>query len=188
MTTASDERFSDLFFAHSADLRAFVGALVRTRGAREDVLLEVAQVLWEHIDDYDRSRPFGRWARSVATNKILLHQRMDPAFPARLSPEAILAVAVAWDVAEVRDGVCGRPEEIAALARCLRQLPDRSARLVHQRYAEARPVQSIAAMGNSTPEAVYQSLGRLRQRLAACLAEQLKTEAVSLDPTPPAVP
>jgi RNA polymerase sigma-70 factor (ECF subfamily) len=188
MTHASDERFSDLFFAHSADLRAFVGALVRTKGAREDVLLEVAQVLWEHIGDYDRTRPFGQWARSVAANKILLHQRMDPAFPARLSPEAILAVAEAWDVAEVRDGICGRPEEVAALARCLRLLPDRAARLVHQRYTEAQSVQAIAAMADSSPEAIHQSLGRLRQRLAACVAERLPAEAARLVPSPPAAP
>jgi RNA polymerase sigma-70 factor (ECF subfamily) len=124
----------------------------------------------------------------VAANKILLHQRMNAAFPARLSPEAILAVAEAWDLAEERDGVCGRPEELAALARCLRRLPERSARLVQQRYSEGRPVQAIAAMGDTTPEAIHQILGRLRQRLAVCLAEGLHTEVASLEPTPPATP
>ena len=169
MTPAPERRFRELFLAHAADLRAFVGSLVRSRGAREDVVLEVAQSLWDHFDTYEPTKGFGVWARSVAANKILHHQRMDPGFPARLSPEATLAVAEAWDAAEEREGICGHPDQLDAVTACLRALPERTARLARWRYAEGRSVQDIASASESTPESVHQSLGRLRVRLAASL-------------------
>ena len=130
-------------------------------------MLEVAQTLWDHFDTYEPTKAFGAWARSVAANKILHHQRMDPGFPARLSPEATLAVAEAWDEAEERDGLCGHADQLDAVTACLQALPERTARLARWRYAEGRSVQDIASASESTPESVNQSLGRLRVRLAA---------------------
>ena len=184
MTSESHRRFRDLFFAHGADLQAFVAALVGTRGARDDVIMEVAQALWLHFESYDPARPFGQWARSVAANKVLHIQRLNPAFPARLSPEATLAVAEAWDAAERAEGVCGRPAEIDALRACTEALPSRSARLIDLRYREAHPVSEIATQAESMPEAVYQTLGRLRLKLAACMREHAgRTPAASAAPT-----
>jgi RNA polymerase sigma-70 factor (ECF subfamily) len=182
MTPAPDRRFRELFLAHATDLRAFVGSLVRSRGVREDVVLEVAQTLWDHFDSFEPTRSFGAWARSVAANKILHHQRMDPSFPARLSPEATLAVAEAWEEAEARDGVCGSAEQLEILTACLRALPERAARLAQWRYAEGRSVHDIASQSGSTPESVHQSLGRLRIRLAACLCGRVDASAEAAAP------
>jgi len=137
------------------------------------MIMEVAQALWMHFDSYDPARPFGQWARNVAANKILQNQRLNPAFPARLSPEATLAVAEAWEAAEQADGVCGQPPDLEALRSCLQTMPDRSARLIDLRYRQAHPVSEIAAQAESTPEAVNQTLGRLRQKLAACVHDKL---------------
>jgi RNA polymerase sigma-70 factor (ECF subfamily) len=184
MTTTPDQRFRELFMSHAADLRAFIGCLVRTRGGREDVLIEVARSLWEHFDTYEPSRPFGKWARGVAANKILQHQRLDAAFPARLSPEAALAVAEEWNEVEAREGVCGRREEIEAVGDCLKAVSERSARLVHQRYSEGRSVADMARACDSSPEAIQQSLGRVRQRLAGCLRDRQAVPGKSADAVP----
>lgn len=189
MTPDSHRRFRDLLFAHAADLQAFIAALVGTRGARDDMIMEVAQALWMHFDSYDPTRPFGQWARSVATNKILQNQRLNPAFPARLSPEATLAVAEAWDEAERTEGVCGHPPDLEALRSCLKAMPDRSARLIELRYHQALPVSEIATQAESTPEAVNQTLGRLRQKLAACVHTRLAgSTPPAVPPKPPATP
>ena len=59
------------FLRHQDDLRAFIGSIVRDRHACDDILQEVALVLWQKFDAYDPARSFGGWARGIAANKIM---------------------------------------------------------------------------------------------------------------------
>ena len=123
-------QFLKLFLAHEAEVRAFIGALVRERVAREDVFQDVAVALWEGFDRYDPARPFGAWARGVASNKILQQRRRDARSPIAFSPETIEAVRDAFDRTDVPAG-----EREEALEECLRRLPERSAEILSLRYS-----------------------------------------------------
>jgi RNA polymerase sigma-70 factor (ECF subfamily) len=163
--------FLKLFLAHEGDLRAFIGALMRERTAREDVLQDVALALWQSFDRYDKSRSFGAWARGVAANKILQYRRRDARLPMTLSPEAIQAVQDAFDRSE-RPG----SERQEALEACLRRLPPKSAEILSLRYSHQASGTEIATQLHLSVDAVYQTLSRIRSQLAECVQLRLASQ------------
>src|SRR5262249_20181018 len=63
--------FLRLFERRQAEIRAFIGSLIRDPHVREDLFQEVALVLWQEWERYDPQRSFGAWARGITANKIM---------------------------------------------------------------------------------------------------------------------
>ncbi|MFZ5833071.1 MAG: sigma-70 family RNA polymerase sigma factor [Planctomycetota bacterium] len=162
------DEFLKLFLAHEADLRAFIGALVADRHAREDVYQETVLTLWREIQRFDQSRSFGAWARGFATNKILKRRQTDARFPMAFSPEIIETVLGAFERTEA---VASRRS--AALHECLEQLPEKSRQLLAQRYEQDMKPADIARQSGRSIDAVYQALSRIRLLLEECIRRRL---------------
>jgi RNA polymerase sigma-70 factor (ECF subfamily) len=162
------EEFLGLFVRQQADLRAFVGSLVRDREARDDVLQEVALVLWREFHRYDRRRPFGAWARGIAAKKIMQRWEQTNRQSLVFSPEAVQAVLDAYERTEPTASL-----KADALQHCLEQLPDKSRHLLALRYEEALKLHQIAERLNSTLDAVHKALSRIRSRLQECVERRL---------------
>src|SRR5689334_3996659 len=122
------EEFLRLFLKNQPGIFAFILTLVRDRAVAEDILQDVALILWERFDGFDRSRSFGNWARGVASKKVLQHWQSDKRLK-RLSEQTVAAVAASYD----RDESSIGPEH-EALHLCLENLPDKSRRLLALRY------------------------------------------------------
>lgn len=168
------DEFLNLFLQHQADLRAFIGAVLRDRAARDDLLQETALVLWKEFERYDRSRPFGAWARGIAAKKLL--QRLDRGEPrsASLPEAAVPAILAAFDRT-------GGPDDARrdALQACLDRLAERSRRLLTLRYEQGYSVAQLAQeLGRST-EAVYKALARIRLKLRECIDQRLRAAGES---------
>jgi len=153
---------------HEADLRAFIGSLVRGRHARDDVFQEVAVALWQQAEAYDPSRSFGAWARGVAANKVLQRRRQDRRFPLVFTPETVRAVLDAFERTEE-----GAPARGEALAECLKHLPEEARRLLVLRYEQGLAIGDIADRVGRTLEAVYRALSRIRAALEECIRRRL---------------
>jgi RNA polymerase sigma-70 factor (ECF subfamily) len=164
------EEFLKLFLKHQAEVRAFIGSLIRDRHAREDVFQEVALVLWQEFARYDPTRSFGAWARGIAAKKVM--QRWDKVsrLPVPLAPEAIQAVLDAFARTEAPDS-----DRADALQRCLEQLPEKSRRLLALRYEQALKLGQIARRLHTTLDAVHKALSRIRTRLHECVERRLAT-------------
>jgi RNA polymerase sigma-70 factor (ECF subfamily) len=172
----SQEEFLSLFLRHQAEIRAFIGSIVRDRTAREDVQQEVALVLWKEFARYDRSRSFGAWARGIAANKLM--QRFDQAsrWPVQLSPSAMAAVLQAFD--RIAADISPRTD---ALEHCLATLPEKSRQLLALRYGQALKLDQIAQRVNSTTAAIHKALSRIRLRLLDCIQRRLGSPGESTD-------
>jgi RNA polymerase sigma-70 factor (ECF subfamily) len=165
---AGRDEFLKRLLQHEADLRAFIGSLVRDRHACDDVFQEVAVVLWQQAEAYDPRRSFGAWARGIAANKVLQRRHQDRRFPLVFSPETIQAVLDAFGRTE--DAVADRRD---ALAQCLKRLPELPRRLLALRYGEGLAVEAIARQMNRTLDAIYQALSRTRAALQECIRRRL---------------
>jgi RNA polymerase sigma-70 factor, ECF subfamily len=157
------------FLQHQDDLRAFIGSLVRDRHACDDILQEVALVLWQKFGQYDRERSFGAWARGIAANKIMQSFEKDKRLPLPLSPDATQIIALSFE-----DDPKGHGEEQEALRRCIQKLPERSRDLVRMRYEESLKLKDIAARVSSTLDAVHKTLSRIRVVLRECVEKELE--------------
>jgi RNA polymerase sigma-70 factor (ECF subfamily) len=162
------EDFQRLFERHQAEIRAFIGSLVRDPHVREDLFQEVALVLWKEWQRYDPRRSFGAWARGVTANKILQRREREGRRPVPFSPEAIQAVLDAYDRTEAP----GDPRA-GALERCLEGLPPKSRQLLALRYEQNLKLGEIAQRVGASLDAVHKALSRLRDRLQECVEQRL---------------
>jgi RNA polymerase sigma-70 factor, ECF subfamily len=168
------EEFLKLLFGCELDIRAFIGSVVRSPHDRDDLYQEVALTLWKEFARYDRARPFGAWARGIAANKLM--QRFDKTkrAPVVLSPEAIQAVANAFDRSDALAS-----NKALALEKCLDQLPEKSRHLLALRYEQSLKVEEIAEQLQATLDAVYQTLSRLRMRLQECVNRRISAQGTA---------
>jgi RNA polymerase sigma-70 factor (ECF subfamily) len=160
--------FLKLFLAHQVGLQAFIGSLVRDREARDDLLQEVALILWHEFPRYDRARPFGAWARGVAANKVLQRFSKDARLPIPFSPQAIQALLDAYERTETNESLRGE-----ALRQCLELLPEKSRQLLVLRYERSLKLHEIAGRLRTTLDAVHKALSRIRARLQECVENRL---------------
>jgi RNA polymerase sigma-70 factor (ECF subfamily) len=93
------EKFISLMMRHQADLRAFLSSAVWDRHLCEDLMQEVALVLWRKFDAYDESRSFGAWARGIALNLLKQSLTEGGRRGVALSEEALQAVSRAYEEA-----------------------------------------------------------------------------------------
>lgn len=169
MAQATPE-FLTHFLRAEADLRAFVGSLIRDPGLREDVFQDVAVTLWENFERYDPKRgQFGAWARGVTANKILQSHRKTGRLPVAFPPETIEKIAEAYDAEDELAG--GARAE--ALRECMRRLPEKSRQLIELRYDECLSGKQLAKRIGSSIDAIYQTLSRIRRGLEQCIRQRL---------------
>ncbi len=166
--------FMTLFLKHQADLKAFLGSLVRDRHARDDLFQEVALTLWQKFDTYDRGRSFGGWARGVAAKKVLQRWERVERLPLPFPPEAVQALVDAYERSEAAESA-----RADALEKCLESLSDKSRRLLAMRYEESLSLAQIAHAVGATLDAVHKALSRLRVRLQECVEQRLAAGEVS---------
>jgi RNA polymerase sigma-70 factor (ECF subfamily) len=160
--------FLPLFLRHQVELRAFIGSLLRDRHARDDVFQEVALILWNEFENYDRARPFGAWARGVAAHKVMHRWRQDARNPAPMPPEVVKALLDAYDRTEAAEA-----PHAEALRQCVAALPPESRHLLKLRYEESLKLGEIADRVSNTLDGVHKALSRLRERLQRCVERRL---------------
>jgi RNA polymerase sigma-70 factor (ECF subfamily) len=164
------EEYLKLLFGCELEIRAFIGSIVRARHDCDDLFQEVALTLWKEFSRYDRAKPFGAWARGVATVKLMQRWDRTKRQPVVLSPDAIEAVSRAFDRTEDPAS-----RQALALEYCLEQLPGKSRQLLALRYEQSLAIEQIAKEMQATLDAIYQSLSRLRARLQDCVKRRLSS-------------
>ncbi len=166
------EEYLAHFLKCQDELRAFIGAVVSDRGARDDVFQETALILWRRFEEYDSTRPFGAWARGVATFVALKARTRSGRCPVLFSPEIVQAVAEGFDRIPTHDS-----SSQEALRACLERLPERSRQLLALRYERTLELTEIAASAGEKIETVQKALYRLRQALRECVERHLTLQA-----------
>lgn len=158
------------YLAIQDDLRGFVEAVVRDRALADDVMQEVALVLWRKFAAYDPARgPFAAWARGIATTEILRQRARFARRQALLPDAAVAALDRAWA------GGDGDPW-LEALERCLGAVAPGQRALLELRYRDGLDLDAIAARAGRGVEAVGKGLQRLRQALADCVRRRVAAE------------
>ena len=166
MVTNHDSRqelFLRLFTAHEPALRAFVRSLVPMVADANDVMQEVAVVLWQKFGEYESSEDFRRWAFGVARFKVLAwrRDRMRDRHVFGTDLTELLAIE-----AEIQASRLERQRE--ALRLCLDKLPLDQRQLVDAAYASGSRIDELARGAGQTAMAFYKRLHRIRLALVEC--------------------
>jgi len=158
------EQFITSIMKHQGDLRAFIGSIVWDRHLCEDIMQEVAMVLWRKYDSFDQTRSFAAWARGIALNIVKQHVSDARQVKVVFSDAALQQVSTAYEQLDEFG-----PDEQQALRDCLSKLPDKSRELLTERYDKGRKLDEIAGAAGSTIAAIHMTLTRLRAKLQKCI-------------------
>jgi RNA polymerase sigma-70 factor (ECF subfamily) len=166
---ARHDLFLRLFTAAEPFLRAFVRSLVPTVTDADDVMQEVAVVLWRRFGEYGEKENVRRWAFGVAKYKVLSWQR-DRGRDRHLFNDAITS-NLADRAQTLTDRLAAQRQ---ALAACLDKLPPDQRRIVDAAYAPGAMMKEISRAMGWTPMALYKRLHRIRLLLLECTRRMLE--------------
>lgn len=149
----------------------YVRAVVRDRMAAEDVLQEVALVLFRKFAEYDEHRPFLGWALGVARFQVMGLQRDAARGKVVFDDEVLDRFTEAWTELSSEAS-----ERSVAMEYCVERLAGHAQRLVRLRYFEDFNAEQIAEQLGGTGASIRMTLQRIREQLRACIEHQTRVE------------
>jgi RNA polymerase sigma-70 factor (ECF subfamily) len=179
MTDDRHARFMALFLESQHDIRAFVAAGIHAWDQVDDLMQELASVLWRKFDSYDATYAFGAWSRGIARNLLLRRYAQARRDQRLLSEEALAAVEAAFSAVE-EDADLDLDAERKALHFCLDALGERARELLHLRYDGDLGLEAIAESTGSSYAAVKKALTRTRKQLVDCCERHLTRQEAAL--------
>ena len=163
------QQFLRLFMASEPAVRGFVRSLLPTLNDANDVMQEVAVVLWEKFAEYETSEDFRRWAFGVAKFKVLSWQRD------KMRDRHVFGQETLELLAEESEGQAEILEaQREALRDCLGMLPAPQRDLVDSAYAPHARIDALAARIGVTAMSLYKKLHRIRALLLDCTRAALE--------------
>ena len=156
--------FLRYFLEHQGTLKAYLLVATSAPGDADDLLQDVATLLWKNFDRFDRTRSFLAWALGTARLEALKWRQRQKRLREVLSGDAITDMAdTARDCAEEAH------RRRAFLHICLDTLGDRARAVIQMRYLENLSVAQIAGRLGQTAGAAAMLLFRTRGLLRECV-------------------
>ena len=159
---------------HEAAIRAYVRRLVPSRADADDVMQEVAVVLWEKFDRFRKDANFKAWAFGVARFEVLGWLRD------RGRDRLVLCEDVAQLVADESSRDEARlARQREALENCMKRLEHPQRELLMEAYQPRVSIRDLAAQSGRSVTGFYQWLHRVRRLLLDCVRREFAREALS---------
>lgn len=161
------ERFIAALGAAQSALYRHIFSLFPDSGRVDDILQETNIILWRKIEEFDESREFMPWARTIARYQVLAAMRNQSRDPIPMNEELVNLVAD-----DAQDSDSGKPIKLQALEICLGKLGGRKRDLILKRYRRGASVEEIARSMNRPVGSISQALYRIRQTLLKCIERE----------------
>lgn len=160
------------FATHEATVRAYVRRLVPSQADADDVMQEVALVLWAKFDQFREGSSFRSWALGVAKYEVLAWLRD------RSRDRLVLAGDVAELIAEeTLQDLASLEQQRQALQTCLEKLAPPQRSLLLESYGAEAKIQDVALSSGRSIAGFYQWLHRMRRILLACVQQEVSRTA-----------
>ena len=129
--------------------------------------------IWQQFEQYDADKPFDAWARAIAYYLVLAY-RKEKSRQREFFTERVLEAVSAQFEAHIEHANDRRD----ALLGCLEKLDGRKRDLVTTYYSSMRQTgETIAGKLSMTPNALRQSVFRIRRALVDCVERAVRAEA-----------
>jgi len=155
---------------HRSMLHSFVYAMLRDPHLTEDILQEVAVVLWSKYEEFTPGTDFGAWARSVAYREILAARRSEARAHRYMDEACAQEILAAYQRREQTIDTAGHRQ---ALKRCMGLLNSDLREIMRCRYAFSMSSREIAAKFSRTAQAVDAIVYRIKKLLSDCVRSRL---------------
>ena len=165
------EQFVRLIVRHDRAIRAFLRSLLPTANDVDEVMQEVSVIAWRKFEQLDDPENFKRWVCMIARYEVLMYRRKKARDRLVLTEEINKLIAD-----EGLEELRLREEQLAALGHCLEKLPTDRKLLLLKIYSGTQPMKTIAEQIGKTPDAIYQTVSRVRRGLMKCVKQTVAEE------------
>ncbi len=163
---SSKAEFEDLYHSVESHLGGFVMNAVRSRDHRDEIVQEVATVLWAKFNEYDRARPFIAWAIGMARLQIMKHREK----MGKRSRHEILSDGLLHTIeSEYIETYKEEDPRLQRMRDCLKHMKTNSKQLFTLYYGKSMKLQDIASELGKSLSAIKVALLRGRHQLKACI-------------------
>jgi RNA polymerase sigma-70 factor, ECF subfamily len=162
------ERFVALLKQAHPRLLAYLVSMLANRHDAEDVLQRASITMWRKFDTFEADSDFLAWASTVAFYEAKNFQRV--AARSRLRFDAdLLATFASERLPDLRH----HDERMEVLQRCVRELDEKSQRLLQAIYTDGVEIAALAERLGLAPQTLYNRIGAIRRELAEAIARRL---------------
>ena len=165
--------FIRLLMRNEPALRAYARTLLPNWQSVDEVLQDASVTLWEKFPQLRDENGFLPWAKTVVRFKALSaidRLRRDRHVFSNHVLELLAEEAEAFQVEE-------RERSLEALRSCLESFSTTHQELLLAPYFGEGRVTTLAEQAGKSANALYKLLGRLREKLHACIQTRLREEA-----------
>jgi RNA polymerase sigma-70 factor, ECF subfamily len=165
--------FLRLLGLHEERTNAFVFSLVPNWADAQDIGQEVRLRLLEQFNNYDPSKDFGAWARTIAYYRVLAYRKRSHGRQVHLSQESLELVAATFN-----EGVEQFENRGGAFQKCLKKIEASKRQILLRCYSGRESVRHVAESLGRSFDAVRKTVFRTRNQLAECVRQELKNEEI----------
>ena len=167
-----DKNFFRLYVTHQRSIYAFIMANVRNFNDANDIMQDVATVMWQKFDDLDKKEEkFLAWGILIARNQF--YKYFARIRKTRLVFDEGLLAAIEE---QCRSKLESYPDHIHALEQCLSHLKESHRQLLMMKFGQQMTIQTISEKLQRTASAVYKTIARIHLALQQCIQRVLSEE------------
>jgi RNA polymerase sigma-70 factor, ECF subfamily len=174
MDRQSDADFVQLLARHEPEIRGFIRASLPNSLHVTEVMQNVSLVAWKKFSDLENPETdFAKWACVIARYEILKYRRGLARDRFLLDEDIVTKLCI-----EGEEEISHRAGMLRHLERCLAKLPTDRRTFVLQAYAPGNSIKEMARQRGKRPDALYQLLRRIRQKLETCISHGMAATEV----------
>ncbi len=159
------DKFFKLFLQNNKKLFAYIVCCVPNYADAEDILQDVASVMWKKFDSYEDGTNFYAWAKQIAKYKISYYYRSQKDIW-RFDSDVL------QNIIEANDEVSQKHDSRAvALQGCLNKLNSNDLNLIKQRFQDNISVREIAIKNSVSVSKLYKHLAKVYAVLGDCITK-----------------
>jgi RNA polymerase sigma-70 factor, ECF subfamily len=165
------EEFVRLFQRYERGIYGYILSLVPNIAAADEISQNTNLLLWKEFDQFDASKDFGGWARTVAHYQVLTYRNTRDRERLQFDSEFLELLA---DRAAVQcDALVARQ---SYLIDCLAQLSESKREVIRLHHCFGMTVKSVAEKLGRNVAAVEKMLLRTRRALYDCVETAIRRE------------
>jgi RNA polymerase sigma-70 factor, ECF subfamily len=169
-----DERsqeFVHFFRQNERNLYAYILSLIPDAAAADEITQDTSLRLWEQFDQFDKSKDFGAWARTIAYYQVLKYRKTLSRERLQFDSEMLGMLA---DRASVRcDDLAIRQNY---LLNCLAKLSAFKRQVIRLYYSSGMTAKAVAHRLSRDVSSVEKALVRARNDLRECVELTVRQE------------
>lgn len=171
MPQKNDEKsqyFMQLFLKSQRRIYGYVMTAVPSPSEADDIVQDIASLMWTKFDEYRPGSDFTAWAISIARFKILRYLREQKTHRRKFSEKTLEVI----EQLESQD-VTNEDLRIDTLRRCIQKLKGAERRILSLRYDEGTTLKSLAGRLGLNVNTLYSRLSKIHLMLLNCIKRSM---------------